>query len=226
MLSPYYFRRCVVAFTMGNNVWTITSKFECGYILCSSTVRWTVTEHEHQIRTVIAPDGKWNYINTVHIIDLYCRLPPEYYLKKLDDEHIVEALKQWVASYGEDRETFVRTIKKLPSVGIFRKELNSDQSKEEMMCHSILKLSSDIGLTFTKEQYRRQGLAKIATLHLAHELMHEDCSIHVSIRPTSYSSIKMHENLGFNYYTSNSMMICFPKDYKLTEHPEFALFDA
>ena len=174
--------------------------------------------------TVIAPDGERNYINTIHCIDLYFRLPPEYYLKKLDDERIAEVLKQWVASDGEDPETFVRTINKLPSVGIFRKEPNSDQSKEEMVCHSMLKLSSDIGITFTKEQYRRQGLAKIATLHLAHELMHEDCGIHVSITPNSYSSIKMHENLGFNYYTTKSILLCFPKDYKHKEHPMFAEF--
>ena len=74
----------------------------------------------------------------------------------------------------------------------------------------IKKLTGEIGVTFTHQQYRRKGLATLATLKLVKKLQSCQELPYVYIDDNNITSITMHQKIGFvkacpfawNFYTN------------------------
>ena len=164
-------------------------------------------------------------------------MPEGYYLKKLDPQHAAHVVTLWIGFMSETVDAFVKLTNILPSVGVYKRRLASEigsssteikqirrekgfplftENGDELVCYCVTKHGSDIGLTYTLEDHRRLGLAKIATLAIANELKTKGCSRHVLIDNFNGVSEKMHERMGFRYLSTDVIIFFAPVDYKYT----------
>ena len=164
-------------------------------------------------------------------------MPEGYYLKKLDPQHAAHVVTLWIGFMSESVDAFVKLTNILPSVGVYKRRLACEtgsssteikqirrekgfplftENGDELVCYCVTKHGSDIGLTYTLEDHRRLGLAKVATLAIANELKDNDCTRHVMIEDANEVSKKMHERIGFRYFSTDVIIFFVPEDYNLT----------
>ena len=77
-----------------------------------------------------------------------------------------------------------------------------------------------IGTTFTLPQHRRRGLAGMATVALARQLLQEGLLAYVAIENKNIGSIKFHESLGFERQNEIFGILLEPAEAADQDSPE------
>ena len=141
-------------------------------------------------------------------------------MAKLDKKHVETALswKEDLHLY-DDIDRMKGFFHRFPTAGIFKAHsfLNtepysvsepsshSDQTslqvgedtKGELVACTFLKYNGDIGYTYTKPRYRRQGFGSAVTLEVANQAFKHKLPACVTIWHKMENSLKMHEKIGF-----------------------------
>ena len=81
--------------------------------------------------------------------------------------------------------------------------------EDELVAYCCKKYNGDIGYTYTKNAYRKQGFGSAVTLAIINEAVKHEQPAFVFVIPENDSSIKMHENLGFHKLPDHQFSILF-----------------
>ncbi|KAF2358920.1 FR47-like [Trinorchestia longiramus] len=149
-------------------------------------------------------------------------LPTGYYYGTLDGSYGEEILKQWSGAYISTVDSVSNILDTLPSAAVFHRKNSQNihdegasdcQQNDELVSHSLYKFVSDLGMTYTKENHRRKGLARAATLQLAHTVDKESLPVVCIINETVTRSMNMHLKLGYKPYTKVQIAHYFPRGF-------------
>ena len=146
-----------------------------------------------------------------------CRLPSVYHMTRLKEEDASKVWTHWDLNHFDSEGRIRQNITHFPSVGIReRGTTNSAESSQETDGTLVSWICTNkfgwMGNTFTLPQYRRRGLAGMATVALARQLLQEGLLASVAIENKNIGSIKFHESLGFKRQNATSWILLVPED--------------
>ncbi|KAK4313347.1 hypothetical protein Pmani_015301 [Petrolisthes manimaculis] len=168
------------------------------------------------------------------------KLNGDFYISSLGPADLDRVRSFWKYSFSEQRDAHLKMITAFPSVAIRMKSSNSplkakktdvqnewdngtindkhkdtpeeETNDEETLVSWIHSYKNGlIGNTFTVKEQRRRGLAKVATLTLAHHFLQKGHIPVVAIDSANTSSIAFHKSLGFKQSSTVEYVIRFPE---------------
>ncbi|XP_068244032.1 uncharacterized protein [Palaemon carinicauda] len=143
--------------------------------------------------------------------DIETKLPDGYELRDLNEEHAKFILDHWEYKHTTSLDRYRCMRKIIPAIGVFKTGCASKGNGEDLTQDNSVNLNttdypiawaqlSFLNLythTFTIPEYRRQGLAAVATLALAKKSLENTGVALSTIFPHNEISVKMHLKLGF-----------------------------
>ena len=140
-----------------------------------------------------------------------------YYMTRLKEEDASKIWTHWDLNHFDSEGRIRQDIIHFPSVGIReRGTTDSAESPQETDGTLVSWICTTkygwMGTTFTLPQHRRRGLACMATVALARQLLQEGLLASVAIENKNIGSIKFHESLGFERQNAISGILLVPEE--------------
>ncbi|XP_068244576.1 uncharacterized protein [Palaemon carinicauda] len=157
--------------------------------------------------------------------DKEIKLPDGYELRDLNEEHAEFILDHWEYKHITSVDHYRCMRRALPGIGVFKTGGVSKGNDEDLTQDNSVNLNttdnpvawaqfSFLNLythTFTLPEFRRQGLAAVATLALAKKSLENTGMALSTIFAHNESSVKMHLKLGFvRMFDVGAQHYCFP----------------
>ena len=128
----------------------------------------------------------------------------DYIIKPLSPSAARTMLSYWAYSFTETEEGLEERLSKYPAYGAF--------FKGELVAWTHQYACGMIGMTFTRPDHRRKGLAGVVTLTLAQRIFSEGRIPVILTEHDNAQSISFHKKLGFYIDGQCSMASIEKKD--------------
>lgn len=132
-----------------------------------------------------------------------------YHVTRLREEDASTVWTHYEFNQFISEDTMRHDIIQFPSVGIRER---GSQQQETLVSWTRTSSNGWIGNTFTLPQHRRQGLAGVATVTLAHQMLQEGLKAYLGIQACNTASVKFHERLGFRRQCDIVLGVLLPAD--------------
>ena len=146
-------------------------------------------------------------------------------MTRLKEEDASKVWTNWERNHFDSEDNIRQDIIYFPSVGIRERgttdNAESPQEADGTLVSWVLSTKmGSMGTTFTLPQHRRRGLAGMATVALARQLLQEDLLAYVIIDSKNIGAIKFHESLGFEWQNKIFRILLQPADAGNQDPPE------
>lgn len=148
--------------------------------------------------------------NTQSPVLLDTELPPVYYVTRLWGKDTSTIWTHWKFKELESEDNVKDDITHFPCVGIRECGSSLVEPQETLVSWIRTNKEGSMSSTFTLPQHRRRGLASVATVVLARELLQEGLVAYVAIEDDNIASIKFHEGLGFRRQCASVCAVLLP----------------
>ena len=147
-------------------------------------------------------------------------------MSSLNEDEASTVWTNWDFNFLDCEDNIRQDIVHFPSIGI-RERSHTDSAgslqeaaKETLVSWVRTTKIGWMGNTFTLPHHRRRGLASMATLALAHQMLQEGLLAFVVIEDTNTVSIKFHEGLGFKRQCGICMVVLVPAETNGQDYSE------
>ena len=91
-------------------------------------------------------------------------------------------------------------------------QIESLAKEDELVSWSVLKHQGDVGMTVTKPQHRRRGLAQITAMTLVEQVLKDGCNCLFEITADNAVTLKMAKDANLKFITTVNIVFYEPHD--------------
>ena len=140
-----------------------------------------------------------------------------YRVSRLKKEDAPKVWTHWNLNRLVSEDNVRHDIVHFPSSGIRERGWQQDEAQDTLVAWTRTMIFGWIGNTFTMPQHRGRGLASVATVTLALQLLQEGLLAYVAIGDHNTVSIMFHERLGFKRQCAIVTAVLLPAEAAATD---------